>query len=379
MNASIHLITRILLSVMKKLQQIIIVLALGSFFSGGMLAQTNIERMFPNLVLTREQYNKWKSAIDSTTTSDGKTAFDSFVRLLSITTIRDDVTPSPVTSLSVSGASAIVASDMQRMYALCLYYAFTQSDVYLAKAKQFYLAWAAVNTAVKENSPGETIYNPGIEGYSIIRNCIDSTSRVAIDAWMRKRAAVASADGVRTNNWQTIRLQFLLYYGLLLNDASILTKFSGGYDPFIPINLYPNGTSIDLLGRDAFAYHAYDLLFFAKILKAEACYYGFAKADSMYAKEYQWGSSIKKSVDFWKPYLLYPTKYSHIEFLETEYTPDIASHPSEYNKPYNPSGTIYVVDEMYLLDQDLFQAIKLYRGNTKTATLALWLSALRWN
>lgn len=362
---------------MKK--QLLYILLLLMVNNSYVFTQTNTDKMFPNLVLSREHYDKWKLAIDAVETSDGKTAYDNTIRLLSIKIIRDEITPSPVTSLAAAGASsALVSEDMKRMYSLCLYYAFTQSDVYLAKAKEFYLAWAAVNTAVKENSPGETVYNPAIEGYSIIRKCIDETSRIAIDAWMARRAAVAVADGVRTNNWQTIRLQFLLYYGLLLEDTTLKAKFTSGYDIFVPNSLYPNGTSIDLLGRDAFAYHAYNALFYAKILKAHACYYGNAIADSMYAKEYQWGSSIKKSVDFWKPYMLYPTKYSHIEFLETEYAPDKTTH-ADYNKPYNPAGTIYVVDELYYFDSDLFECIKKYRGNTKIATLPLWLSALRWN
>jgi len=359
--------------------RIILLFILLFLFYSQSKAQTNVDKMFPNLVLTREHYDKWKLAIDAVETSDGKTAYENTIRLLAIKIVRDEITPSPVVSLAASGASsALVGEDMKRMYSLCLYYAFTQSDVYLAKAKEFYLAWAAVNTAVKENSPGETVYTPAIEGYSIIRNNIDETSRIAIDAWMTRRAAVAVADGVRTNNWQTIRLQFLLYYGLVLQNATLITKFNSGFDLFIPINLYPNGTSIDLLGRDAFAYHAYNALFYAKILKANACYYGNDVADAMYSKEYQWGSSIKKSIDFWKPYMLYPAKYSHNEFVETEYAPDKTTH-ADYNKPYNPAGTIYAVDEMYYFDSTLFECISKYRGNTKTATLPLWLSALRWN
>jgi hypothetical protein len=334
------------------------------------------DQMFPNIVLTRGEYNQWKTAIDAEAASPAKEAYENHIRLLALKIIRDKITPSPVASLSESGAAAKVTDDMKRMYALCLYYAFKQETKYLDKAKEFYLAWAAVNHAVKENSPAETAYTPGIEGYSLIRGCLDATSRASIDAWIRRRANVALADRVRTNNWETIRLHFLLQYGLVLNDQTLINTFRTAYDNFIPINLYPNGTTEDLLGRDAFAYHAYDLLFFARILKTQAAYYGAAQADAEYAREHRWGASVKKAVDFWKPYLLYPDKYTHVEFVETEWAPDKTR--SDYNKKYNPSGSMYVVDELYYFDEDLYDCIRKYRGNTLNVTIPLWLSALRW-
>lgn len=354
-----------------------IFLFMNLVLSSGIRAEDNTDKMFPNLVLTREHFDKWKSSVDNNETSVPKEAYENHIRLLALKIIRDEITPSPVSSLSATGAnSSLVSADMQRMYTLCLYYAFTQNQIYLDKALEFYLAWAAVNTAVSENSPGETIYTPAIEGYSIIRNLIDESSRNTIDAWMRRRATVARNDRVRTNNWETIRLQYLLFYGLVLDDATLLEKFNTGLSSFIPINLYPNGTSEDLLGRDAFAYHAYNLLFYARILRGYANYYGLESADALYAKEYKWGSSIRKAVDFWKPYILYPEKYTHAEFVETEWAPD--KQRNDYNKAYNPSGTTYVVDELYFMDQELYPCIQKYRGNTLNATLPLWLSALRW-
>ncbi len=335
-----------------------------------------VEDIFPNLVLTRAEYDKWKAIIDSEESSPGKTIYTDNISFLAEKVVSDNTKPSPVSSLSASEASTKVEGDMKRMYALSLHYAFTLDEVYLNKAKEFYLAWAAVNNAISENSPGETAYKQGIEAYSIIRGCIDEVSRETIDGWIRRRAAVSLNDRVRTNNWETIRLQFLLYYGLILNDEEILDKFRTGYEAFIPVNVYPNGTTEDLLGRDAFAYHAYNLLFYARIFKAQACYYGYEYADAEYAKEHRWGASIKKAVDFWKPYILYPEKYTHVEFVETEWSPDKSR--SDYNQNYKPNSTIYVVDELYYLDEELYECINKYRGNTKTATMALWLSALRW-
>ncbi len=338
-------------------------------------SQVVIDQLFPNLVFTRAQFDSWKQAIADDTQTAAYDAYTNHIRLLALKTVRDELVPAPVASLT-GASTALVEADMKRMYTLCVYYAFTLNETYLNKAREYYLAWAAINNAVKENSPSETIYTPAIEGYSIIRNVLDETSRTTIDGWMRRRAAIAQADRVRPNNWETIRLQFIQYYGYVLNDQSLLNNFTTGLNNFIPINIYPNGTTEDLLGRDAFAYHAYNLLFYARILRAEACYKGFAAADALYAAEYKWGSSIKKAVDFWKPYLLYPEKYSHIEFVETEWSPDQLR--SDFNKPYNPGGTIYAIDELYLFDKELYECIRKYRGNTYNATLPLWLSAIRW-
>ncbi|MCD7973051.1 MAG: alginate lyase family protein [Candidatus Azobacteroides sp.] len=335
-----------------------------------------IDDMFPNLVLSRADYIKWKTAIDSEDASVGKDAYNNYVRLLAAKIIRDNVSPSPVTSLSENGATAKVEADMARMYTLSLSYLLTENQEHLNKAKEFYLAWAEINSAAAENSPAETAYTPGIEGYSIIRKCIDETSRQKIDTWIRRRADRALADRVRKNNWETIRLQFILHYGLVLEDESLINTFKVGYDAHIPNNLYPNGTSEDLLGRDAFSYHGYNMLFYARILKALALYYGNDYAETEYKREHRWGASIWKSVEFWKPYILYPDKYPHTEFVETEWAPD--KNGSSYNKPYNPSGTTYVVDELYYTDQSLLECIAKYRSNTQTATLPLWLSSLRW-
>ena len=58
-----------------------------------------------------------------------------------------------------------------------------------------------------------------------------------------------------------------------------------------------------------------------------------------YKKDVHWGASIRNSVVFWKPFLLDSKKYTHLEFVGTEYEPD--KKRSDYNKAYNPSGDVY--------------------------------------
>ena len=87
-----------------------------------------------------------------------------------------------------------------------------------------------------------------------------------IDTWLRKRAEVFIKDNdLRVNNWGTCLLYQFYLFGTVLEDEAIVDKFRSSYDDWVKGNLFPNGTTTDLLGRDAFAYHAYDLLFFARL------------------------------------------------------------------------------------------------------------------
>ena len=181
---------------------------------------------------------------------------------------------------------------------------------------------------------------------------------------------------MRVNNWGTCLLYQFYLFGTVLEDEAIVDKFRSSYDDWVKGNLFPNGTTTDLLGRDAFAYHAYDLLFFARLCHLKAMYEGYEAAEAFYKKDVHWGASIRNSVVFWKPFLLDSKKYTHLEFVGTEYEPD--KKRSYYNKAYNPSGTLYVIDELYEIDKELKEVLDYYKRNPDVS-LKLGLSSLRWH
>ena len=74
---------------------------------------------------------------------------------------------------------------------------------------------------------------------------------------------------------QNVLKKKFYHYGLALNDKTVIDYFKNRYPAWVKNNLYPNGTTTDLLGRDAFAYHAYDLLFFARLCHLKAMYEGY--------------------------------------------------------------------------------------------------------
>lgn len=355
-------------------------LIIGVWFLGLLCADaqtSNIDKMFPNAVISRANYDKAKADINSV----GDNVFPRNWYLKQIKNPSDKIVSNntqttPVASINDNPNNVDITTEMTSILKLCLAYAFTQEESYLNKAVEYLKAWAAVNTAIAKKNINEESYNRGVEGYSIIRNVISEADRTIIDKWVRDRVNVfINSNDLRVNNWGTCMLYQFYLFGTTLGDEDVVSKFTSQYDTWAKGNLYPNGTTTDLLGRDAFAYHAYDLLFFARLCHLKALRDGYDAADEFYAKDVNWGASIKRSVDFWKPFMLDTKKYTHLEFVGTEYSPD--KNRSDYNKAYNPSGTLYVVDEVYEMDKDLSNVLEHFSRDYST-TLKLGLSHLRW-
>lgn len=341
-------------------------------------AQTSdVDKMFPNAVLARESYDKVIKALANTTdASFPKNWYVKQIETPANKIVENDRKTTPVKSIDDNPNKIDISNEMKSIHQLCLAYAFTQDKKYLDKAVEYLKAWSEINIALSKRNIHEEAYNIAVEGYSLIRKVIDPSDRELIDGWIRKRAEVFIKDNdLRVNNWGTCLLYQFYLLGTVLEDKAITDKFHLSYDEWVKNNLFPNGTTTDLLGRDAFAYHAYDLLFFARICHLKAMCEGYAAADAFYAKDVHWGASIRKSVNFWKPFLLDTKKYTHLEFVGTEYEPD--KKRSDYNKAYSPSGTLYVVDELYEVDKELKEVLDQYKRNPDVS-LKLGLSNLRW-
>lgn len=356
---------------------LLLFLLVGSSLAGKAQSTDNVDLMFPNLMMTRYHYDKMKEDIEKKGNNAPKRTYITNMLNPAEAIVGSDRKTTPVVSTSNNPTNIKIEDEMNAIYQLCVAYAFSQDERFLNKAVEYLKAWGKINVAVSKSNIHESVYTPAIEGYSIIRNMISEVDRDEIDEWLRKRINVFIKDNdLRVNNWGTCLHQQFYYFGLTLNDKTVTGYFTNRYPQWVKGNLYPNGTTTDLLGRDAFAYHAYDLKFFAEICHAMACYEGYEVADAFYAKDVHWGASIKKSVDFWKPYLLDPVKNPHLEFVETEWAPD--KKRSDYNKPYSPSGTMYAADELFEMDHDLIRAVEMYRNGNPFATWRLTLSNLRW-
>lgn len=336
-----------------------------------------LDKMFPNAVIGREHYERLQTELSKEGTNAFKTMFDKHIRRYAEEVMTAGRQPVAAVSSNNNAQGVYIYEEMKTIYYLCVTYAFNQEQRYLDKAVDYLVAWAEINVAEPKSNIHEEKYSWAVEGYSPIRNIISAENRRLIDGWMIKRLAQFEKDNdLRGNNWGACLLRQYYLYGLVLGDDKWINKYKDAYPDWVKGNLFPNGTTTDLLARDAFAYHAYDLSFFAKIARLIALYEGYDAAGRFYAQDVNGGASVKKCVDFWKPFMMNAPKYGHVEFIDTEYEPD--KKREDYNKAYDPSSTLYVVDELYEFDDSLKEVFDKYRGGNVWINWRSALSALRW-
>lgn len=239
--------------------------------------------------------------------------------------------------------------DMRSMAVRWLYTYRTAPDAakpYFDKIVANLLAWINAGNKVANpiHSPNETSYLGFYEAYSVVRSRMTAADRAKVDNWINARAFAYQTYPPRVNNWETIRLNLLYYFGYILNDQSMLNAAGTAYTKLLNVNLMAGGKSEDLINRDAFAYHAYNLLFYARILRAKSLYEGAAVMQVFKNRKNNINVSLQDMVDYWRPFLIDPANNVHIEFVNTQYAPDKTR--SDYNKPYVPSSSMYVLDEL---------------------------------
>lgn len=275
------------------------------------------------------------------------------------------VVPSPVSSLTDSQTSAKVKADGDRIYKTALQsFLFQNSDssgIYRDKARDILLAWVNANNVATTHTPNESIYQGFYEGYSLIRAFIDTDSKTAIDNWFRKKYIVFKNTASRANNWETIRGWLMLNIGYTLNDPAYITESKNVIYTHFDKDTRVDGASVDFLGRDAFAYHAYNLAFIGRILRIIDIHNGRIESSGLiYKRVTKWnsevtGGTIAEQIKFWTPYIVDPANNVHLEFVNTEWAPDKTR--SDYNKPYNAAGTYYALDQMVYAMKNQINAI----------------------
>ncbi|QNK62067.1 alginate lyase family protein [Pedobacter sp. PAMC26386] len=253
---------------------------------------------------------------------------------------------------------------------------------YLDKAKTNLLAWAAVNTP-SSSTPTEAAFIEIFEAYSIVRANIPAVNKTTIDAWLKKTATYYITNAAnytnRKNNWETIRLNLLYDIGYILNDATILNHVRNAYNTQLNVNLFAGGKTEDYVNRDAFAYHAYNLYFYARILRAVSLYEGQTAGNNLLNKANNINITIPNTITFWEPYMLDPANNIHLEFVNTGYAPDKSR--SDYNKPYNPSSTVYVLDQLVYSFPEVvnYEEIIVGSNTTRFRNLEYYLNTLEYN
>jgi len=282
--------------------------------------------------------------------------------------------PNPVTKISDADGKNRVQTDAARVYSLALQYFLFQGNTnaqeYVDKAKAFLISWAAVNVAISQ-TPDESMYLPFFTGYSLIRDRIDANSRTTIDNWLKTRYNFYKVQSVRTNNWETIRNLLMLDIAYILNDVLLINQVTTDFSTHHNKNYRADGASVDFLGRDAFAYHVYDLEFIGQIGRTFYIKRGRNMVDSLVNhRATKWvnlrinpndtpvlGGSIADAISFMAPYVMDPANNVHLEFVNTEWAPD--KNRADYNKPFSAGGSSFAFVQMAaIMKNDMFAFLK---------------------
>ncbi|OOG19694.1 hypothetical protein BWD42_07250 [Sphingobacterium sp. CZ-UAM] len=285
-----------------------------------------------------------------------------------------------------------VNEESNRVYRLGLqYFLFREhpnAQKYLDKAKENLLAWAKINTASTE-TPQESAFLAFIKGYSLIREQLDLQSRVAIDNWFKTRYDFYKKQEARTNNWETIRVLLMLDIAYVLQDNFRVNETTTAFYKHLNITYRADGASVDFLGRDAFAYHVYDMQFMGQIGRTLYIHKGRSIVDSLvYHRSSSWvdqratitqnpvlGGSMADGFAFLRPYLVDTENYKHFEFVNTEWAKDKTR--TDYNTLFRPSTATYSLVEMAsIMRNDIIEALQISSpGYSRFSDLSYYLNS----
>jgi len=221
-----------------------------------------------------------------------------------------------------------------------------EAKPYFDKVVSTLLAWVNAGNIATTHIPNESSYLGFFEAYSVIRSRTAAADKTKIDNWLLAKLSIYRNFPARVNNWETIRLNLLYYLGYMLNSTVTLDYAAVAYTTLLNVNLMAGGKSEDLISRDAFAYHAYNLAFYARIFKAKAYFEGATAMNTFKNRKNNINVSVQDMMNYWKPFLVDPLNNVHIEFVNTNYAPDKTR--TDYNKPFVPSSAVYALEELLL-------------------------------
>lgn len=336
------------------------------------------QRLFPNLIANETEYNAANKELQTST--EAQNAFDKWIEKAS----EEAMSLAPYAPYELNkDVQPKVQENANLINSLAISWLFkdketTEAKQQLKKVTQLIYKWASSNTPTS-HTPVEAIIMPIYEGYSIVRTYIKTTEREKIDQWIKKRADFFKNLNMGNNidsNWNTIRLSFLFQYALILEDQDLYDSAVAKFKSHIELNLLEGGKSIDLVKRDAFAYHAYNMQFYARILKSVAMFKGKDEAIKLYKLANSKGGSVEKSVQYWEPFLIDPENNIHLEFVNTSFNGDKSR--GDYNKPYNPSASLYVMDELrYIEPKCTFYIETVNSGTRYNRNFKYWMNSVQ--
>ncbi len=238
--------------------------------------------------------------------------------------------------------------DMDKLAAWLFAYYGTQDEIYAQKAKTYILVWASTYRPTG-NPINENKFEPLIHAYQTTKQYFSPKERTMVERWLTRIVEAEKAfPHIPENNWKTKHIKLVGTIGLILDNQAYVRYAVDQAKRYIDGALYGDGTSRDLLQRDAMGYHVSGLkpiMVLAITLDQLS-----DKKDGLGTFNYQnpAGGSLRKSVDYVVPYAM--GEKVHQEWVNTKVELDKQRAAAGIAR-YQP-GTLYAPErsqEMFAL------------------------------
>ncbi len=297
--------------------------------------------------------------------AEAKTLFQS-INKVAIAALEDK--PQPIEQAVYEGTlitdpnrirSSVGFRDMHKAEALAWVWSITGDDRFLKKASEFILAWARKNKS-DGNPINETQFEPMVEAYDLVRGEISSDEVLLIDSWLQDKALkLSQSKSGLYGNWQSHRLKMIGLIANTINDAHLKVFAYDGFRKHIKDSFVAEGASIDFKRRDAINYHLYAV----QPLLTLACV-AQNHGESLFTYTSSSGSSLKKAVEFIRPYAL--GEKTHVDFANSivEFDRIRANAGEKKYVPHvwNPVESVDTFIEAGCVDQEYDQLATIVAG-----------------
>jgi hypothetical protein len=175
----------------------------------------------------------------------------------------------------------------------------TEDEIFGKKVKDFIWAW--VNTFQPDGNPiNENKLDALFWGYYLMQKHFDKNERETVEKWMLEIAEKEMhREQTPNNNWEAKRLKIIGTIGCILQNEELKNYSAKGFMKYIETAYFADGTSNDLLTRDALHYHI------SGLTPCISSFINLSKFDNrfdLFEFVSESGSSIKKSVEYVLPF-----------------------------------------------------------------------------
>lgn len=269
--------------------------------------------------------------------------------------------------------AATYLEDMRLLHGFIWTYLFTGEKKYADQAKSYLLAWASTYRPTG-NDVNENKLNPAFLTYAVLKDKLSRRDRKRTAKWLGEIAEKQKQGwrlGEVAGNRHSKRLKLILILGLALENEELQAFALEKSREVLRKSLFGDGRSHDLERRDAMHYHVScvnGLLELSLIARMAGI--------DLYRERTTEGGSIKKSVDYTRPYVR--GEKIHPEWTNSKVALDHrrgASGDPYYRpgKPWDPTEAIDMLMLASVYDPDLrplMEALKEGKENTEERFLA---------